>query len=166
MKKLFLLGAMVCALGMTTACKSGNNTDSDGNMASSSIETNSILNTKWIIDGSNRAEEDAIYIFINQDSSVIVSHRGEDIEYGYVSDANDDCIRIKMNGFSRAAKYESSKLYIDRKNNLLYHNIDAYKSHDPRKCQGIEQIPMSDYKGESVDVQDYQMATPRRSDSE
>ena len=29
MKKIFLLGAMVCALGMMTACKSGTTTDNN-----------------------------------------------------------------------------------------------------------------------------------------
>ena len=163
MKKALLLGAIVCAIGMMTACKKGNISESgERSTNTSSITSKSILNTKWIVDGNNRAKEDAIYIFINQDSSVVVTHRGKDIEYGYVLEANDDCIRIKMNGFSRAAKYESSKLYIDRKGKLLYHNIDAYKSHDPRKRQDIEQIPMSDYKGEAVSVPDYSIAEPRQ----
>ena len=61
---------------------------------------------------------------------------------------------IKINAYkSRATKWYGSRLFIDRKNNHLYAGLDAYKSKDPRERQIIEQIPMSDYKGQKIEVQ-------------
>ena len=173
MKKAFLTLAVLCAVAMMAGCKGDNSPNKGGwsfhwpgsttNTTNASAKSNSILNTKWII--GERSKEDAVYIFINQDSSVVVAYDGADKEYGYVYGTDEDCIKIKINAYnSRATQWEGSRLFIDRKNNHLYAGLDAYKSRDPRKRQSIAQIPMSDYKGEKVEVQPYQTMTPRRED--
>ncbi len=173
MKKAILTLAVLCGIGLMAGCKGDNPSDKGGwsfQLPGSKTETtgkkaNSILNTKWIIGGDERSKERAVYLFINQDSSVVVAYDGTDNEYGYVYGADEDCIKIKINAYnSRATKWEGSRLFIDRKNNHLYAGLDAYKSKDPRKRQAIEQIPMSDYKGQKVEVQQYETVTPSRVD--
>ena len=158
MKKTILTLAVLCGIGLMAGC---GNDNSSGRVkltfqlpwskTATTGENNNLLNTKWIIEGDERPKESAVYLFINNDSSVIVAYYGTDNEYGYVYEADEDCIKIKINAYnSRATKWEGSRLIIDRKNNHLYAGLDAYKSRDPRKRQSIEQIPMSDYKGEKI----------------
>ena len=159
MKKAFLTLALLCSIGLMTGCKSDNSSDKGGwsfklpgsNTKTTGKRVNSILNTKWIIDGNEMSKERAVYLFINQDSTVVVAYDGTDNEYGFVYGADDDCIRIKINAYkSRATKWKGSLLFIDRKNNHLYADMVEYKSKDPRTRQTIEQIPMSDYKGQRI----------------
>ena len=162
-KKLLLICAAMVAIATMTACRSDNSSEKGrwsfqlpgSKTETTNIKANSILNTKWIIGGDERSKERAVYLFIKQDSSVVVAYDGTDNEYGYVYEIDENCIKIKINAYnSRTTKWDGSRLFIDRKNNHLYAGLDAYKSKDPRKRQSIKQIPMSDYKGQKVKVED------------
>lgn len=159
MKKITMICAAMISLALMIACKSDNSSDKGvwsfqlpgSKTGITGKKSNSILNTKWVIYGNERSKERAVYLFINQDGTVVVAYNGTDNEYGYVSEMDENCIIIKINAYkSRATKWEGSLLFIDRKNNYLYGSLDAYRSKDPRTRQAIEQIPMSDYKGQRI----------------
>lgn len=162
MKKITMICAAMISLASMIACKSDNSSDKGGwsfqlpgsKTETTNIKANSILNTKWIIGGDERPKERAVYLFIKQDSSVVVAYDGADNEYGYVYEMDERCIKIKINAYnSRATNWDGSRLFIDKKNNHLYTGLDAYKSKDPRKRQSIEQIPMSEYRGQKIKVE-------------
>ncbi len=163
MKKITMICAAMISLALMIACKSDNSSDKGvwsfqlpgSKTETTNIKANGILNTKWIIGGDERPKERAVYLFIKQDSSVVVAYDGADNEYGYVYEMDERCIKIKINAYnSRATNWDGSWLFIDKKNNHLYNGLDAYKSKDPRKRQSIEQIPMSEYRGQRVKVED------------
>ncbi len=170
MKKAILTLTVLCCIGLMMGCKSDNSSNKGGwsfqlpkyKTETTDKRTSSILNTKWIIDGDERSKERAVYLFIKQDSSVVVAYNGTDNEYGYVYGVDEYCIKIKINAYnSRATKWEGSRLFIDRQNNHLYAGLDAYKSKDPRKRQTIKQMPVSDYKGQKIEAQPLQPLTQK-----